>query len=195
MGRRTETDGRGATASADGRRRPAIWGRPGSALIAASVVLPIVLFVLSAWYSYNETMRRAEQRVERTTRILEEHALKVFESQRLVIEEVNLRLRFMDWSREADRADLAVHAATHHVGEHVEAAHVLGGLERDRELRVEGLAAADVVLDGAGVDLDRAIAGDQAHAGDGGLAAAGAPILGDFLGHRSGAPYFFEDRS
>ncbi len=106
MGRRTETDGRGATRSADDRRRPAIWGRPGSALIAASVVLPIVLFVLSAWYSYNETIRRAEQRVERTTRILEEHALKVFESQRLVIEEVNLRLRFMDWSREADRADL-----------------------------------------------------------------------------------------
>ena len=75
-------------------------------MIAASVLLPIILFMLSAWYSYTETLRRAEQRVERTTRILEEHALKVFESQRLVIEEVNLRLRFMDWSKETDRADL-----------------------------------------------------------------------------------------
>ena len=105
MGRRTQ-DGRGVTGNAEGRRRPAIWGRPGLALIAASVVLPIALFVLSAWFSYTETLHRAEQRVERTTRILEEHALKVLESQRLVIEEVNLRLRFMDWSREADRADL-----------------------------------------------------------------------------------------
>ena len=83
-----------------------MWGRPGLALIAASVLLPIILFVLAAWFSYVETLRKAEARVERTTRILEEHALKVFETQRLVIEEVNLRLRFMVWSREADRADL-----------------------------------------------------------------------------------------
>jgi signal transduction histidine kinase len=100
-----ETDG-GVTGSAEGRRRAAHWGRPGLALIAASVLLPIVLYALAAWYSYDETIRRAEQRVERTTRILEEHALKVFESQRLVIEQVNLRLRFMDWSKEADRVDL-----------------------------------------------------------------------------------------
>ena len=80
--------------------------RPGLALVAASVLLPIVLFTLAAWYGYRETVRAAEAQVERTVRILEEHALKVFESHRLVIDEVNLRLRFMDRSREADLADL-----------------------------------------------------------------------------------------
>ena len=96
--------------NAEGRSRPVIggwsWGRPGLALVAASVLLPLVLFALASWYSYRETLREAESRVERTVRILEEHALKVFESHRLVIDEVNLRLRFMDFSREADRVDL-----------------------------------------------------------------------------------------
>ena len=94
------------TENAEDRSRPTIGGRPGLALVAASVVLPLVLFALAAWYSYRETLSEAESRVERTVRILEEHALKVFESHRLVIDEVNLRLRFMDFSREADRADL-----------------------------------------------------------------------------------------
>ena len=94
------------TGSAEDRRRPAPWRRPGLVLIAASLLLPLTLFALAAWYSHGETLRRAEARVERTARVLEEHALKVFETHRLVIEVVNLRLRFMDWSREADRADL-----------------------------------------------------------------------------------------
>ena len=80
--------------------------QPAAALIAISVLLPMVLFAFAAWTSYCETLREAEARVERTVRILEEHALKVFETHRLVIQQVNGRLRFMDWSREADRADL-----------------------------------------------------------------------------------------
>ena len=94
------------TGNARARNRLQFGGRPGLALVAASVVLPLLLFALVAWYSYRETLREAESRVERTVRILDEHALKVFESQRLVIDEVNLRLRFMDFSREADRVDL-----------------------------------------------------------------------------------------
>ena len=79
---------------------------PATALIVASVLLPAVLFAFAAWTSYYETLNAAEARVERTVRILQEHALKVFETNRLVLQQVNTRLRFMDWSREADRDDL-----------------------------------------------------------------------------------------
>ena len=80
--------------------------QPATALIVASVLLPAMLFAFAAWTSYGETLNAAEARVERTVRILQEHALKVFETNRLVIQQVNTRLRFMDWSREADREDL-----------------------------------------------------------------------------------------
>ena len=51
-------------------------------------------------------MREAEALVERTVSVLQEHAVKVFETHQLVIDRVNGRLRFMNWSNAADRADL-----------------------------------------------------------------------------------------
>ena len=80
--------------------------RAGLALAAASIMLPLLLFCSAAWFSYDEILRDAEAQVDRTARLLEEHALKTFETQRLVIEQVNGRLRFMTWSSAADRADL-----------------------------------------------------------------------------------------
>ena len=80
--------------------------RPGLALILASVLFPAILFMMAAWFSYVEILRESQARVDRTTRLLEEHALKVFETNRLVIDQINGRIRFMDWSREADRLDL-----------------------------------------------------------------------------------------
>lgn len=85
------------------------WQRlrePATALIAAAILLPIFLFALAAWQSYSGTLREAQAHADRTARILEEHALKVFETHRLVIQQVNIRLRFVDWSRIEDRADL-----------------------------------------------------------------------------------------
>ena len=79
---------------------------PATALIAAAILLPIVLFGLAAWQSYDATLRDAEGRVERTARILEEHAIKVFETHRLVIQQVEGRLRFVDWSKPEDQLDL-----------------------------------------------------------------------------------------
>ncbi len=82
------------------------WRDPATSLLAAAVLLPLVLFALAAWKSYGETLRQAQARVDRTARVLEEHALKVFETHRLVIQEINTRIRFVDWAREADRYDL-----------------------------------------------------------------------------------------
>ncbi len=78
----------------------------GTALLAVSFLLPALLFGLAAWQSRRAAMREAEARVERTTRVLQEHAIKVFETHQLVIDRVNGLLRFMDWGSEVDRADL-----------------------------------------------------------------------------------------
>ena len=71
-----------------------------------SILLPAVLFGLASWQGYREALRESDLRVERTVSILREHAVKVFETQRLVIDQVNTRLRFMDWSSPADRSDV-----------------------------------------------------------------------------------------
>ncbi len=88
------------------RSRLPLLIQPATALIVASIFLPAMLFAFAAWMSYGETLNAAEARVDRTVRILQEHALKVFETNRLVIQQVNTRLRFMDWTRESDREDL-----------------------------------------------------------------------------------------
>ncbi len=82
------------------------WRRPGTVLFVAAVLLPALLFTFSAWRSYRDTLHTAELRADRTARVLEEHVTKVFESHRLVIQQVRERLRFVDWSKEEDRADL-----------------------------------------------------------------------------------------
>ena len=84
----------------------AVWRRPGVILFVAAVLLPALLFVFSAWTSYRDTLRTAEARADRTARVLEEHVTKVFESHRLVIQQVRDRVRYVDWAKEADRADL-----------------------------------------------------------------------------------------
>ena len=77
------------------------------ALPTVSILLPALLFALAAWQSHRSAMRDAEARVERTVRVLQEHAVKVFETERLAIDRVNGRLRFMNWADERDRADLS----------------------------------------------------------------------------------------
>ena len=51
-------------------------------------------------------LREAETRVQKTVGILLEHAIKVFETHRLVIDQVNERLRTIDWESETERASL-----------------------------------------------------------------------------------------
>ncbi|KQP77441.1 ATP-binding protein [Methylobacterium sp. Leaf117] len=80
--------------------------QPGTALLAAAILLPAVIFALASWQSYGDALRDAEVRVERTVGILHEHAVKVFETNRLVIDQVGERLRVVDWTSEEDRAAL-----------------------------------------------------------------------------------------
>ncbi len=75
-------------------------------LLALSVALPVVLFAMAAVLGHGNTLGDAERNVDRTARILQEHAAKVFETHRLVISLVNQRLRTMDWNDDEQRRSL-----------------------------------------------------------------------------------------
>jgi signal transduction histidine kinase/CheY-like chemotaxis protein len=79
--------------------------RTGVALIVLSLVLPAALFAIAASQSYYQVQRQQEARVDRTTRILQEHAIKVFETHRLVIGQVKALLKKLDWNDEQSLAD------------------------------------------------------------------------------------------
>ncbi len=80
--------------------------QPGLAVVAAAILLPLMLFGLAAWESRRATIRDAEQRVDQIARILEEHALKVFETHRLAIQAVDGRLSASGMTRADDEAAL-----------------------------------------------------------------------------------------
>ncbi len=73
---------------------------------AAALLVPLVLFSFAAWESYQSAVGAARERVEQSARLLEEHALNAFESQRLVIEAANARTRSFDWSNADARREL-----------------------------------------------------------------------------------------
>ena len=82
------------------------------ALLCISIVLPLALFGLAARENWRDVAHAAEHHVERTTRILHEHALKIFETHQLMLDQINERLRTLDWSNARDVAmlhELLVH--------------------------------------------------------------------------------------
>jgi hypothetical protein len=80
--------------------------QPGTALLAISVLLPAVLFAFAAWQTRIGALNDARVRVDRTIAVLHEHALKVFETHRLVIDQTLERLRTSDWDKAGSDAGL-----------------------------------------------------------------------------------------
>jgi signal transduction histidine kinase len=80
--------------------------QPTRWLLAISILLPAALLGLAAWQGYHDALREAQVRVERNSRVLHEHAVKVFETHKLVIDEVNSRLMVLDLSKPDDAKDL-----------------------------------------------------------------------------------------
>ncbi|RDV01958.1 hybrid sensor histidine kinase/response regulator [Undibacter mobilis] len=54
--------------------------RPLKLLIAASVIFPIVIYVIAGWISYGQHVSEATDRLQRTVAAMQEHASKVFET-------------------------------------------------------------------------------------------------------------------
>ncbi len=70
------------------RLRMAVAEHALHALLAASVVLPLLILSVVAWHDYGTTVARASERVDRTSRIAREHALKVFETNDMILRRV-----------------------------------------------------------------------------------------------------------
>jgi two-component sensor histidine kinase/PAS domain-containing protein len=76
-------------------------------LLAALSLLPLLMFAVSAYNQRQAALLNSEVAVRRTIQILEEHALRVFESQRLIIDQTDQYLGEMTW--DAIRASEDVH--------------------------------------------------------------------------------------
>ena len=58
-------------------------------MMAASLALPVALFVFASTVSYNSTLENADREIERTLDVAHEHALKVFETIDRSLAEIN----------------------------------------------------------------------------------------------------------
>jgi two-component system NtrC family sensor kinase len=67
-------------------------------LLVASIVVPAALFAFFAWKSYDTAMQTAQDRAERFSTIVREHALKIFETITLTLENVDHRLQTVTWA-------------------------------------------------------------------------------------------------
>jgi two-component system NtrC family sensor kinase len=67
--------------------------RPLRLLIAASIVFPLALFAYASWSAYRSAWASADERFERALDVLQEHALKVFETIELTLETTDEVLR------------------------------------------------------------------------------------------------------
>jgi two-component system NtrC family sensor kinase len=64
-------------------------------LLAASVAIPLFLFLLTAWLDYKADVREAERDLDRTSEVMRENAARVFEGQRDVADSINDLVRGM----------------------------------------------------------------------------------------------------
>jgi two-component system, NtrC family, sensor kinase len=64
-------------------------------MMVASLVLPAILFVYASWLNYRSVHAVADERIERSLDILQEHALKVFQTVQRTFSEVDEILRGM----------------------------------------------------------------------------------------------------
>jgi signal transduction histidine kinase/CheY-like chemotaxis protein len=67
------------------------------ALLLASIVVPALVFMLYAGFSYADAFHDAEVRARHLSALLQEHALKVFETVGLALRETDQRLKGVEW--------------------------------------------------------------------------------------------------
>jgi signal transduction histidine kinase len=71
---------------------------PYLGLIAASCLLPALIFAVAAWQNWGQLVTSAEDRAHKRAILAAEHALKVFQSNEQVLRRIDDRVRGLDWS-------------------------------------------------------------------------------------------------
>jgi PAS domain S-box-containing protein len=75
-------------------------------MTAAAILVPLGLFIFAAWESRVQRFREAEQLIQRTVEVLGEHATRVLETQALILDRVDERIRGMSWQEVASSESL-----------------------------------------------------------------------------------------
>jgi hypothetical protein len=75
-------------------------------MTAAAILVPLGLFIFAAWESRVQRFREAEQLIQRTVEVLSEHATRVLETQALILDRVDERIRGMSWQEVASSENL-----------------------------------------------------------------------------------------
>jgi two-component system, NtrC family, sensor kinase len=58
-------------------------------LAAAALLLPLLLFTFASWQSYHAAQALAEERLQRSLDVMQEHVLKVFQSMHLALDAID----------------------------------------------------------------------------------------------------------
>ncbi len=80
--------------------------RPYYGLIAASVLLPLLIFAFAAWQNWQQLERLAQERAQRRAALMAEHALKVFQGNEQVLRRIDKRARGLTWDQIAQSPEL-----------------------------------------------------------------------------------------
>jgi signal transduction histidine kinase/ActR/RegA family two-component response regulator len=78
---------------------PAFKLSPYRFLILLSLLVPALLWAGAAWLSYVEVSKQGQAAVERTTKILNQHAKRVFDTAEVILDFADYRVRNLDWSQ------------------------------------------------------------------------------------------------
>jgi hypothetical protein len=81
--------------------------RPYFGLIAASVLLPFLIFSFAAWQNWRHLEWLAEGRAERRAALIAEHALKVFQGNEQVLRRIEDRIRGLSWDEVARSPEIS----------------------------------------------------------------------------------------
>jgi two-component system, NtrC family, sensor kinase len=112
--------------------------RPLQLLLAAVVVVPLALFAGAALLNYDWTWQEAAERLERTADTVDEHALKVFETNELILDRVAEQIGHLDWA-EID-GSAKVHDYLKRLAERVPHIGAVGFIGPDRRIVNSSLA-------------------------------------------------------
>ncbi|WP_448202532.1 ATP-binding protein [Azospirillum sp. sgz302134] len=81
-------------------------------LLAASVLVPTLLFAGIAWRDYQAVVAQTERNMHKTLQVLHEHMLKVFDTVEQVLDRVDERTRGMEWDEIARSEALSIYLKT-----------------------------------------------------------------------------------
>ncbi|MCU0790427.1 MAG: PAS domain-containing protein [Nitratireductor sp.] len=80
--------------------------RSARLLLLSLIAIPVILFAGVSWHLRQEALREGYLHVQHTVRIFEEHALRVFEAQQLIADNVDRYIAGMDWETIRNSQDL-----------------------------------------------------------------------------------------